>query len=67
LRFDKEILTKEDIIQALRDWGTIATMYEANEYIKLYEKIKKILPLHLSNEILKNEEWTQDLNEQKEK
>ena len=53
LRLDKVILKKEDIIKALEDWGTISSMYEAKKYIQLVENIRRKLPLHLQNEILK--------------
>ena len=55
LRLDKVILKKEDIIKALEDWGTISSMYEAKKYMELVENIRRKLPLHLQNEILKNE------------
>ena len=54
-RLKRTILTKEDIIKALEDWATISSMYEAKKYMELVENIRRKLPLHLQNEILKTQ------------
>ena len=54
-RLKRTILTKEDIIKALEDWGTISSIYEAKKYAELVENIRRKLPLHLQNEILKTQ------------
>lgn len=54
-RLHRPVLTKKDIIDALIDWGIIASVQEDKNYINLVEKIKKKLPVHLQEEILKSE------------
>jgi len=54
-RLKRTILTREDIIKALEDWGIIASLYETKKYIELVERIKRKLPVHLQNEILKEQ------------
>ena len=53
LRLNRTILTKEELIKALDDFGTLTSLYEAKKYVKLAEKIRRVLPLHLQNELLK--------------